>query len=537
MKYKNMITDSLESSKDVLSAMFSIAKNLHDGGFMEEALSIIEEIIKENPNHHESLKLSSLIRKENTEIKLACEILDKAIHNKTLDFFTKIFPSYNYFSNNKNLAWVISPERKPLKEINLEINEIGYIDIQDIELLPISSNVKQNNNIAAEASSSLLDLKIENNKISNIHTQKEKEPWLNIRIKKPQVFNRIILKNRKDGFSFRAKNLKVNLIYEDGSTVTYPIKIKETLKNDLLTIIKNEKIIISNTPPLLMRELIIKRISESLSDGKRPLNTYDWRRILKTISFYEKESFIKEETIIIAAYLLYRNTFELDQSLYFISNIFNSEKGLIELENLYNSLAEDYGYPKGIFTRHGISPLGEIHRNKIEYLNFMDDIFKTLREMKLKPLLAYGSLLGAVRDSSFIPHDDDIDILCLLSATCIEELMIEREILITRLKERNFDIEVVPNCMNFHIKRKSEDLRLDIFPSWESEGEVYLHMEKMNIRPINYSILYPESEVILYQRKYPSPNNSAAFLRERYGESWSISDRFFEWPWLLTEEK
>jgi hypothetical protein len=61
-------------------------------------------------------------------------------------------------------------------------------------------------------------------------------------------------------------------------------------------------------------------------------------------------------------------------------------------------------------------------------------------------------------------------------------------------------------------------------------------MESMKVRGIDPAIVYPASQVQLCGRMMPAPADPEAYLEERYGAGWRISDQFFEWPWPLKDE-
>lgn len=51
--------------------------------------------------------------------------------------------------------------------------------------------------------------------------------------------------------------------------------------------------------------------------------------------------------------------------------------------------------------------------------------------------------------------------------------------------------------------------------------------------PVPKSVMLPTSSVSLHDHVYPAPADPVAFLADRYGPGWSVSDPYYEWPWPL----
>ncbi|MCZ8332944.1 MAG: LicD family protein [Rhodobacteraceae bacterium] len=171
---------------------------------------------------------------------------------------------------------------------------------------------------------------------------------------------------------------------------------------------------------------------------------------------------------------------------------------------------------------------------KEEYLEAIDEAVNLFDELGLTIMLCYGSLLGAVRDGGFIPHDDDVDFLIYDGSCSREQAMARRQALITLLAERGYVTRTSPSRANFHIKFRSR--HLDFFICWREADQLVLMMERNSCyRQIDHSIVYPPSEVEFYGRILKAPAEPTRFLEERYGRDWSNSNRFHEWPWVLSQ--
>ena len=76
---------------------------------------------------------------------------------------------------------------------------------------------------------------------------------------------------------------------------------------------------------------------------------------------------------------------------------------------------------------------------------------------------------------------------------------------------------------------------VDVFPYWIEDNQAQLHMENMKIRGISPSIFDGRKTISLYGEEFDIPAKPEAFLEERYGEDWKVSNRFHEWPWKIKQ--
>lgn len=145
--------------------------------------------------------------------------------------------------------------------------------------------------------------------------------------------------------------------------------------------------------------------------------------------------------------------------------------------------------------------------------------------------LAYGSLLGAVRDGKLIGHDMDIDLGYLSSATTPVEAMLE-----------SFGIERALVAEGWEVKRQNGGFlqafvsqpeggqrNLDIFTMFAEPGGTLYMINDTAIPGTRWDVL-PLTEVSLQGRGFQAPANYEDLLEGAYGRGWRVPDPNFVYP-------
>lgn len=149
--------------------------------------------------------------------------------------------------------------------------------------------------------------------------------------------------------------------------------------------------------------------------------------------------------------------------------------------------------------------------------------------------LAFGNLLGAVRDGRLIGHDNDADVAYLAKSShpfdiLLESLRIERELLdagwrTSRLSGGTFKLwTTLPNGL---------PVGIDVFVAFYFQG--LLHMMPSVAGPLPREALLPTSTVMLEGREVPAPARPEALLEVTYGSGWRVPDPSFKYQpprWL-----
>lgn len=185
-----------------------------------------------------------------------------------------------------------------------------------------------------------------------------------------------------------------------------------------------------------------------------------------------------------------------------------------------------------VISKHSINPAWLTIRRDA-HLACLDRIIKDLTSMGIESALCYGTLLGAVRNATFIPHDDDVDLLYWDNSQSELEAIARRDKLTEKLRAKGYKVNNEPGLL--HINVSLGEGACDLFPCWIERDRLYLMMENYRLRGIDPEIvLGSEREKIkLYDRIYPGPARTIDFLSERYGKDWRQPNKYFEWPWEL----
>jgi hypothetical protein len=211
-----------------------------------------------------------------------------------------------------------------------------------------------------------------------------------------------------------------------------------------------------------------------------------------------------------------------------------------DLERLRTEMslvAPVFGLGEMVLTRHGPRRTGMLRTSSQEFLDLVRRAREDFAELGLALMLAYGTLLGAVREGNFLAHDDDVDLLYAVEASSTIEARPLVADLARRLRERGWLTweNESGNALNFHLIDPGSRLRLDLFPVLTDGNRVHLHMEHMNVRDIPRGLVLPARKSTFLGQDVLVPRDPEGFLAERYGPSWSVPDPYDDWAWPVDE--
>lgn len=161
-------------------------------------------------------------------------------------------------------------------------------------------------------------------------------------------------------------------------------------------------------------------------------------------------------------------------------------------------------------------------------LDSMDTVIKVLRDAGADPFIAYGTLLGAVRQGDFIGHDSDADLGYV--SRFDHPVDVVRESFELQRKVRKMGYAVFRySGLGFKISVRGADgssRGLDVFGGFMRDGELFLMGEVGT--PFRREWIDPLSEVSLAGRSYPAPAVPERLLEAMYGPSWKVPDPAYQ---------
>ena len=196
------------------------------------------------------------------------------------------------------------------------------------------------------------------------------------------------------------------------------------------------------------------------------------------------------------------------------------------------------------------------NKNFLKYgeraLQKVDEVFT---ELNIQYWLEYGTLLGAIRNNSFLKHDDDIDIGVFLHdyTPKIDEIFKKygfkktREFLIDNGaygREQSFEIYGVNVDIFYFTKKSSNKAYCHIFLPLPGKSRIKTIQEKGGLIPREeLSTIEDIIYIDFLNKKYPAPFPTKKHLQDEYGEYWHIEDKSWDMQtfknpnWKILENK
>ncbi|WP_134764553.1 methyltransferase domain-containing protein [Nocardioides sp. 1609] len=160
-------------------------------------------------------------------------------------------------------------------------------------------------------------------------------------------------------------------------------------------------------------------------------------------------------------------------------------------------------------------------------LDATDAVLAALRETGVEPFIAYGTLLGAVREGRVLGHDSDADLGYVSRFTTPVEVALESYRIQRHLAERGYAIARYSGA-SFKISVTEEDVTrgLDVFGGFFDGGRLHL-MGEINT-PFEPSWISPLGTALLDGRPMPVPARPEKLLEAMYGPGWQVPDPAFK---------
>ncbi|UTW60017.1 LicD family protein [Kordiimonas sp. SCSIO 12603] len=177
--------------------------------------------------------------------------------------------------------------------------------------------------------------------------------------------------------------------------------------------------------------------------------------------------------------------------------------------------------------KHGLMvPIG--YRDEKETMQQLCRVRDDIEALGYKPMLMYGTLLGAVREKDFIPHDDDLDLAIIVEDVHPDKLIEEADKVYDAMKAAGIKTSRGPaHAPLFHCQRPP--LTIDIFILAQFEGKIYWPHKALAIVPEDANIFLPAGQIEFKGELFSAPADVEAVLEARYGADWRIPNAAFEW--------
>lgn len=163
------------------------------------------------------------------------------------------------------------------------------------------------------------------------------------------------------------------------------------------------------------------------------------------------------------------------------------------------------------------------------YLDQVEEVLAVLRDDAGRPaFLAFGSLLGAVREGKLIGHDVDVDLGYLSAFDHPAEVILEGFRVERALRARGYDpIRENGGFLALFLPQSDGTRRnLDIFTAFCFEEKLF-QVHDIAVEGSRADVL-PLSTVRFEGRELPAPARPEVFLQGAYGPGWRVPNPAFE---------
>jgi SAM-dependent methyltransferase len=155
------------------------------------------------------------------------------------------------------------------------------------------------------------------------------------------------------------------------------------------------------------------------------------------------------------------------------------------------------------------------------------EVIEVVAECGIEAFLAYGTLLGAVRDGKLIGHDSDADLGYVSRHEEPADVVIESFGLQRALEARGYQVVRYSGAaIKVDVVEPDGAVRgLDLFGGFMREGQLHLLGEIRT--PFRPEWIFPLTEATLEGHPFPVPAEPERLLVATYGESWRVPDPAF----------
>ena len=181
------------------------------------------------------------------------------------------------------------------------------------------------------------------------------------------------------------------------------------------------------------------------------------------------------------------------------------------------------------WNRLGPSFSGDSSGVQRRLLEAADVLARELAEWGYNTYIVGGTLLGAIRNGSLLPHDDDIDFAFLCEADNPIDVALDNFALTRRLEAAGYSIvrhSLAHVQVTYFTDDGETDYYIDIFTGFFEGGE---YNQPFALRgELQREDLLPLGEMQIEDVMLPAPANPDAWLVLAYGPSWRVPDPSFK---------
>ena len=170
---------------------------------------------------------------------------------------------------------------------------------------------------------------------------------------------------------------------------------------------------------------------------------------------------------------------------------------------------------------------GRSERDIGALLDATESVIDALRDAGIEPFIAYGTLLGAVREGRVLGHDSDADLGYVSRHTTPVDVIRESFAVQRHLAARGWRItRYSGGAFKIYVTEADVTRGLDVFAGFLDDGRLHL-MGEVGV-PFQDAWIHPLGTADLDGRPMPVPARPEKLLEASYGPGWKVPDPAFQ---------